>query len=115
MSRSQLSKQVFMFSPKAEKQMKAVEVDIEQNSQPGSSMRTDSQIKLVNLHINSGTQTNTFLSNKQDDQVKTMTMYEAKKKNQDSPFNGAKAALPLKYVSSEAEEGFPFSEDQDGI
>ena len=32
MSRSQLSKQVFMFSPKAEKQMKAAEVDIEHDS-----------------------------------------------------------------------------------
>ena len=44
-----------------------------------------------------------------------MTMYEVKKKNQDFSLDGTKAALPLKFVTSEAEEGFPFSEDQDGI
>ena len=38
-------------------------------------------------------------------------MYEAKTKNQDFSFNEFKSALPLKFVSSEAEEGFPFSED----
>ena len=42
-------------------------------------------------------------------------MYEVKNKKQDFSLNNTKAALPLKFVSSEAEEGFPFSEDQDGI
>ena len=44
-----------------------------------------------------------------------MTMYDVKNRNQDFSLNGTKASLPLKFVSSEAEEGFPFSEDQDGI
>ena len=44
-----------------------------------------------------------------------MTMYEVKNKNQDFSLNNTKAALPLKCVNSVSEEGFPFSEDQDGI
>ena len=45
-----------------------------------------------------------------------MTMYNAGKKKNDHPSFGTKEALPLKFAtSSDAEEAFMYSEDQDGI
>ena len=107
-----------MFSPKAEKQMQAAEVDIENQSQLGSSVRTDSQIKLVNLQITSGTQTNYFPSSRTANQTKTLTMYNSRVRSNEYQPQATKESLPLKFTTltnSEADETFLFGEEQEGI
>ena len=81
-------------------------------------MRADSQIKLVNLQITSGTQTNYFSSSRTANQTKNLTMYSPKNRGNEYQAQAPKESLPLKFstlTNSEADETFLFGEDQDGI